>query len=260
MSITITATPAPDRHAIDLVILASEAATLVSLRRTDANGADDVRLPEMPDTFEAIALADYEAALTGIVQYEVIASVGGDEETADVTAEFSRLDPFTWIMHPAVMPEDTARVTFVNWNMTRATRSARHTVIGRPDPIVNRDVLGLRTGTLDVFAMSYDDVQRITAACERQETMMIRQNDFPGLDGYFEVDEVTPTIKLDTARPDAVRWLVRLTLTEVTIPTGPLLAPTAWTYGTVADEFGSYRAVRNTYRTYRDLLLDERVA
>ena len=255
--ISLTVTPDLERHAIEITIEADAPAAIVSLRRTDANGQNDVRLsgPLVPtDTYTT---TDYEASLTGPLAYELVATVDSATETADATTTFGEVEPFTWIIHPAVFPEDAARVVFDDWRMSRSSRSAQHAVIGRPDPLINRDVFGLRTGTLDLFAPDYETVTAIETLAERGETVMIRQNDFPGLDGYFEIDTVAPSIRRETVRPGRVQWLVRLTLTEVLTPTGPLLAAGGWSYDDVLERFDSYRALADAYPSYRALLLDE---
>jgi len=256
VSITITATPSRERVAIDLDVQFGGVATLEEFRRLDINGVDDVRLPVLPSSVEAIAVSDYEHALVGPVDYEIAAYVDGVLQRAQVRVTLDGiLDDYTWYLHPAVLPQDGVRVAFVDWSLTRSTNSAISTVIGRAAPVVNRDVLGLRRGTVELHAASYDEVRTIITVCAERETMMIRQNDFPGLDGYFEVEQVIPRIIRETARPHNVQWWVTLTVAETERPTGTLLAPTDWTYGAALDEFGTYRASRDELPTYRELLL-----
>ncbi|WP_345751377.1 hypothetical protein [Microbacterium rhizophilus] len=184
----------------------------------------------------------------------------GTEQRASAVVSFDALDPFTWILHPAVVPEDAVRVTFADWSMSRTSHSTQSDVIDRPDPIVNRGPLGMRSGSLEAWCEDYTAVRALEAIAAAEETVMLRQIPFPGLDGYFEIRSVAPRIERATARPGRVRWTVTLGLVEVQRPSGPLLAAPLWTYGAILAEHGTYRGIRDSFETYRDLLLNRETA
>lgn len=180
----------------------------------------------------------------------------GAELRARVAVDMDGLiAPRTWHLHPAVLPQDGVTATFVDWNLTRSRASVVSEVINRADPIVNRGVLGLRRGTIELHAPDASAVAALETLAEQLETLMIRQTDFPGFDGYFEIESVAPRIRRETARTGAVEWWVTLTVAEVTRPGGPLLAPTSWTYAAALATYGTYRAARRALPTYRDLLI-----
>lgn len=254
---TITATPNADGSVDLLLDTGDPSAQFVSLIRTDANGARDVRLPVgTPDTFEALTLVDHECAIVGALEYELTIALGGVEQFATAAATVAELvPPHTWILHPAVIPEDRQELVFSDWQMGRTARSVENAVIGRREPVVNRDVLATREGSLEVLLASYQEVEALIAVCESAETLILRQNDFPGLDGYFEVRRVTPRIHRATARPGNVKWWAQLELIEVAPPRGPLLANVTWTFGASLARSGTFRVSRAEFPTLRDLLL-----
>ena len=193
--------------------------------RTDVNGVDvpvreDQGGQDIPNGSTSLTLTDWEAALTGPVVYTAHDGVGG---TATATTTFDGLDAGVWLTAPATAtpsssadPDAVALQLVTDYSESADTAGTLHTIIGRADRIATPGPMGLRRGTVDVWAADYQAVAAVRALAASGEILLLRQPTHPGMDMYFYPQSVS-------ARPEQAdtatrRWAIGLTYEQV-LPT-----------------------------------------
>lgn len=248
MTTTITATPNTSNGSVVVEVAAPLTATLVSLTRTDVNGLHSVRLYADQDLSDGeLVVTDAEAALTGSVVYAVTVDDSGLEDATD-TATFDG-DTVAPRIAPAVRPDLGVELTSVlTYTSRRETTSVVHQVIGRADPLVSIGVQAKRTGQMGLFCLTYADALAVEDALGTGEILLLRQQDYPGLDMYFTgtASDLRPFDDVTATR----RWEVTVEFTEVAWPTGDLFGSIGWTVGaslarnaTLADSMAEFATI-----------------
>ena len=107
------------------------------------------------------------------------------------------------------------------------------------------------SGTVTMFAGSFEDARAIEDVIASGEVLMFRQPTFAGMDMFCfgKSSDLAPR-RWDTVPP---RWSVDLTYRVVRRPTGPLLAAAGWSYDTAAASFTSYDDMAASFTSYDDL-------
>lgn len=241
---TLTAAPLRELAAVRLEVSSATPGT-PTITRTDNNGTHPVRLRAgQALTDGALTVTDYEAALSGLVVYEL---VHDGRYRASV-----RLDVTDTRLALAVSPNVSAIVPLVvgfaaGWSST----STLHQVDGRSTPVVTGGSLSTRSGQLRVVAASYAQAVEVALVYRSGGVVLLRQPDYPGLDLYHVV---TPgqRVELDVD-PEARVWTVTVGFTEVARPLDPLLGDLGWSFDDVALAFPDFDAVRDAYLDFDEL-------
>lgn len=245
MTTTLTLATVPEVGAVRLTVTGAPAGDLV-ITRTDANGSRPVRLlPGQAPIGGSLVTRDYEAALSGLITYQLVGDTGA------VVAASTSLDVQAVIVSVPVRPARwSAAGTVTAWSESRASGAIVHQVPDRPDPIVITGPLGSRSGTATLRVPTYLGADAIRELPNLGDTILIRQPSYPGLDVYATVDRMD----VDPAEVTGqlVEWDVRVTFREVAAPTAPLLGAADWTLADVAAT-GTIRDVRLAFPTLRAL-------
>ena len=235
-----------DAAARAVVITVVSDAPIAGITRSDNNGTRPVR--RRTDQMSARGLfeiIDYEAALTGQIQYVL---------TADPAT------PPAWIMIPAgqsptfvlpAIPQFNISVDTVHgYAASRTSRATFHTVVNRVDPIVAEGRLTPRTGRLDVFAAEYMDALNLESMLERGQCCLYRQGEHAGMDMYFYAS--------DTAiDPDEGAWKLTLNYVEVSFPAGNVISGAGWTFNALAASGGTFLDLPARFSTFHDLTINQ---
>lgn len=246
----LTLTPQPVTASVLIQITGAPAGAVV-ISRTDINGTGTVRLRsgQLPIA-GALTVTDYEAALTGLVRYDVVDTAPATT-TASTTleglvsgAQISGVQEPQLNYQPAIV---------TGYDASRDTGSAVLRVLGRPDPVIVLAPTRTREGKLEIWATdsaSAFEAGRVLAAAR---VLMLRQPDQPGMDMYFLAQ------RIDTTPLQRVvggwRWQTTCTYVELRNPTLPLLGAAGWTYNDVVTTYPTYAAVRTRFATFNDLLV-----
>lgn len=246
MSGYITADPDPETGTVTLTV--GTYWDVSEVLRSDLNGTRPVRLPRFFNRkpgFREVVIYDYEAALSGQVQY----TLKGDAESpgAWTTLGGTGLPRFILPHSPraAVVME-----TVTDYKSSRKTRTTFHEIIGRDDPVPAIGRLTPRTGTLEMWCPEYVHAKNLEALLERGDTVMYRQTEHEGMDMYFHADQVD-------VEPDGDDWKVSVGYVEVDYPLGGLLTAFGWTFDKLAQRGGTFGTVAQDFRTFLDLAQGE---
>lgn len=242
---TITATPQPATASVALTI--TPTATVTQVLRTDANGIAPVRTQAgVLPTAGSFAVVDYEAALTGTVNYTVVSTAGASTSTAlELTGD-------AWLTVPTA-PAYSQRLDLVTGaTLGRTALSAVHHVIDRPDPVVTIGPLGLRAGTLELWCPTYEAARALEAVYASGEIVQLRQ-DVPGMDMYHVATDTSaaPASELTTPR----RWLLAVTFVEVAYPIGNQIGTLGWSIDDVTAAHPTVAALALAYPTVNALTI-----
>lgn len=221
----------------------AKAATLADLTAQLDAGYFDGSTPEDSDhLYQWLGAAHASAAQETLHTREIVASA-----TLDLSGP--------WLMVP-VAPNYSEQIeTITNYSAGRTTNSTFHTIIGRSDPLVVLGKLGTRAGTLEIFADSVADAERVVRVFDRGEAVLLKQT-VPGMDLYFvaETVEISP---YQVTGEDS-RFMVRVSYREVTQPLGNLSGALGWTFDGLSTAFPTFDAVTQAYATFDDLTIDDR--
>lgn len=253
MATTLTATANTTTASVLLVVDAPTGATLVALTRTDVNGSRPVRLLDGQDLdgTGALTITDYEPALTGSVGYAVTVLAGVTREDATATATLASTAILPRLA-PAVRPDLGVTLSMVRaYESSRPASTTEHVVIGRRDPLVALGVQGTRRGTLGLFCPTYADVIAVEAALGTGEIVLLRQQDFPGLDMYLTAitSQVRPFDEETTVR----RWECVVEYVETAAPTGALYGALGWDYAASLARNATFAESLAEFATFGDL-------
>lgn len=240
---TLTATPLPDLAAVRLEASSATPGDPV-LTRTDINGTAPVRLRAGQGMADGtLVVVDYEAALAGLVVYEL---VHDGRYRASV-----RLDLDETRLAVAVSPNVSAVVPLVEgltagWGST----ATLHVVQDRETPVVTTGFLSTRVGQLRMVALEYATAAGIALVYRTGATVLLRQPHHAGLDLYHVV---SPGGRVSLDHDEAGAWIVSVDFTEVARPLDPLLGDLGWGFDDVALTFDDFDAVRDSFRDFDEL-------
>jgi len=244
MATALTVTPKPDVAAVLLEVTGAMAGPL-AITRTDVNGKNLVRqMDGQVPISGALTLYDYEAALNSTVTYELM----GDSGIVTQTTITSVASP--QIMS-AVLPHTLTPVTLTGWSQARDTGSTVHAIINRADPIVVSSVLRLRRGSMQVMADSYAEALTVEETAASGDVVLFRQPDFPGMDLYVVVSQVSTAPSSDGGVTQ--RWVVSLDYTEVASPDGALLSAAGWNFAAMAAGYDTFTDVKTSFTSMSKL-------
>lgn len=215
----------------------------VALTRTDANGTRAVRLPDgMEPIGGTMTVADYEAALAGLIRYDLTDGAGDTvSASTELAAELPRLGV-------AVLPQVAVELELVTgYEASRASSGTIHAVVGSGVPVPTIAELTTRRGTLQAGVADYATAADVEAVYTRGQVVLLRQPTHPGLDMYHVAESVQVT-------PDrAGRWSVVIRYVEVAPPNAPLQGALGWTYADVSGTYASYTELAAAFPSYADL-------
>lgn len=180
--------------------------TVDGITRTDANGTAPVRVPEgtFPRT-AALNLTDWEAALSGPVTYRA----GGVSVQTQAGTVLPCLVP---VLRPS-LSRTLQEVT--GYTAARASMTTVHQVIDRPDPLIALGRMGLRSGSLVIWAETHAAAQAVETLADTGGVLMFKQSEHPGQDLYF----VPLGSSLEPDR-DGDGWEMTLSYQETSRPDG----------------------------------------
>lgn len=236
-----------------IILTVTHDAAVNGIDRADLNGTRALRtIGIFPQAGSgSFAVTDYEASLTGLVEYRVHTATGVVVARATIgipgVAQRPRFGlPF--------VPQQRATVdTVLAYEETRETSSTFHQVIGRKDPLVILGGLRPRTGRLKIFCDTYAESREVLAVMQRGTTVFYRQAEHAGLDLYF-----IPTRYAASADADSKTWEVEVEYTEVDYPLGDIRPVSGWTFNALKAEESSFNAVSKKYNTFENLTIGER--
>jgi len=253
MTVTMTATPAPETGSVQLRL--TGAGTVTRLERADSNGTASVRtLPGvLPWTYAGsdLIIDDYEPG-AGAVNYWAETDAG----TVPVSVTFELLSP--WLFVPLQPAYSAELKSITSYNAGRPGRSSVLEPIGRRDPVVITRAMGSRRGQLSAFAgATYAAARELEAACDRGEVLMLRQPEHAGLDMYFicESSNIEPLL----VEGGKTLWGVSLDYIEVSRPAENIAGALGWTFAELAASAPSFSTITRRYATFEDLRLDNRI-
>lgn len=244
---TITLTPSPASSAIAVSVTAGP--SIVSLVRTDANGSASVRLPDgtLP-TSNGIAIIDYEPAVLGPVTYVARSSTGAVQTaTATLGSDRSSLTIPIAPLYSVGLP------LVIGYGATRDSATTIHDVIGRADPIATLGPLGLRRGTLEIFADSYSDLRKIVDLYARNQVVLLRQPDHAGMDLYHIATTVNELLLPEALVPR--KWAVVVTYVEVAAPRGPVQGTLGWDFDAVTASAPDFDTLTGQWQDFNALTI-----
>ncbi|QOP64222.1 minor tail protein [Arthrobacter phage Yavru] len=203
----------------------------------------------------AIIFTDYEAG-SGPVSYDLVNNAG-ELVTLDV-AGFVLDAP--WLFTPLIPGYSRKAVSVTGIDTEFEDMSTIHSgLLGRSDPIVVLRPLGLRSGTMEIYAGTYADALEILSPLQRATVMMLRQPEHAGLDMYFAPAGGSPKIVSLVTNAGATVWGVQVPYIEVKRPEGPIAGALGWTYADLAAAVPRYSDLRRTFATYADMRLNKRI-
>lgn len=210
-----------------------------TLTRTDANGTAPVRLREGQQPIAGVMTAtDYEAALTGLVRYDL---TDGDGVTVTASTELAVAVP--WLGVP-VLPQLGEQLEFVtDYRHERASAGTVHEVLDADAPVPALAPLGTRAGQLVLTAQDFPTALAVQAVYDAGQVAHLRQADHPGMDLYHVAESVS-------VAPERSRWAVTVRFREVPAPLAPLQGGLGTTYAQLAGQ--TYATTRQQYPTYLD--------
>lgn len=226
----------------------------VTITRTDANGVGTVRLlAGQAPIAGAMVVTDYEAALVGVVTYQVVDSAAATTTSAPttlaglVTEAMLGVPVLPQLSVAGVFPLDT-------YSATRRSTGTIHEVIGRQDPVVTLGRAQLRVGSLQYLTEDYPGAAAIVQAYDRGEVVLLRQTDHAGLDLYHVA--TSSTVSPAATTREGMRWAVAVEFVEVAPPSGPRLGDVGWTWADLSATYSSWAAMRSAYVAQGDKWVD----
>ena len=241
-------TAQPDTASIALAITGAPAGPVV-ITRTDANGTNPVRLRTGQTTSGgALAVVDYEPALTGVVSYDVVDSANA-RTVATETLEGTGVGPR---LHAVQLPGLSHSPTLVTgYSAARPNPSTVLRVVNRVDPVVILAPAQTREGTLELFALDYAAALEAQAVAAASSLLMFRQADFPGMDMWL----IPSTAQVDPLEETVAgwRWRVSLPYVETKPSSLPLLGSAGWTFDALRAGYATFAAVRSAFVDLNDL-------
>lgn len=237
----------PDLEAGTVTIRLENANGVSQILRADANGTRPVRLRagELPGA-GVVTVTDYEPAISGGLMYRVV-STEPELEPAWTTLDGADLPRF---IIPAIPTLAVVAELVHGYSASRPSRSIFHEIIDREDPLVAAATSGSRRGTLDVWFESYPSAKDLDDLLSRGVVVMYRQAEHPGMDMYFHAESTDIT-------PDETCWKLSIGYREVAFPPGNVLALPSWTFAKLATTGGTFTDVRNDYRSFAELTINE---
>lgn len=203
----------------------------------------------------AVVVTDYEAA-SGPVRYDVI-DLNDRLESLDV-AGFALDAP--WLFTPLIPGYSRKAVSVTGLDTEFEDRSTVHSgLLGRPDPVVVLRPLGLRSGTMEIYAGTYADALEILSPLQRATVMMLRQPEHAGLDMYFAPAGGSPKILSLVTDGGRTVWGVQVPYVEVKRPEGMIAGALGWTYADLAAAVPRYSDLPRTFATYADMRINKRI-
>ncbi|QCG78276.1 minor tail protein [Arthrobacter phage Idaho] len=204
-------------------------------------------VPESP-----LVITDYEPA-SGPLRYDV-EPMSGNLETLDVSG-FELGGP--WLFTPIIPGYSRPLVLVQELASNYTSNTTVHDgLLGRDDPIAVMRPLGMRRGTMKIFAGTIAQALELLTPLRQATVMMLRQPDHAGLDMYFAA-ESAELIHYDQDGP-ATLWGVSITYVEVKRPEGDLAGALGWTYLDLLSATPRYSDQRRTFATYADMRLNKR--
>lgn len=249
---TMTLTPRPDLAAV-IVNIDTDGQVLTAISRSDANGGGTVRVSAgVLPTSNPPVIIDYEPAITGTLMYTAFF-----ESAPPVTVFLGPLGgDKTWLMPPLQPGQSISPTLITGYAAARRSGNTFHDVIDRPDPAVTLAPLRTRTGTLDVFCLSYTEAAAVVELHRSAGVLLLRQPDYPGLDMYYAV---AGDVYLTPAQlQDPIRWRVQIDYREVASPAGNEVMGTGWTFDDVLVEFDTLAQIPGTFATFDALATEDR--
>lgn len=201
------------------------------------------------------SVTDYEAA-SGPIRYDV-EDLAGRLESLDVTGFV--LDA-PWLFTPVIPGYSRKAVSVTGIDTEFEDRSTVHSgLLGRPDPVVVLRPLGLRSGTMEIYAGTYAAALEILSPLQRATVMMLRQPEHAGMDMYFAPAGGSPKIVSLVTNAGETVWGVHVPYVEVKRPEGLIAGALGWTYADLAAAVPRYSDLRLTFASYADMRLNKRI-
>lgn len=225
----------------------------VVVTRTDANGTALVRQKVGEVVVAgALVLIDYEAALSGPVDYAVVDSNNVTTTASTTLAGVPGLPGLLvqGVQLPGLSIQPRALTGF---NASREGGTTLHQPIGRDEPVPVLHPTRLRTGTLTMWAASFEEATGFERAIAAAALLLMRQVDQPGMDMYFVCRGIS--VDADERAAAGWRWAVRVDYAQTRSTSYPLLGAAGWTWADVVATYPTWAAVRATYPTWADLLV-----
>ncbi len=195
-------------------------------------------------------MIDHEAALTGLVRYDV-----RDAAAASVSASTTLDDP----AGPAVLVRSVqlpsiaaAPLALTGYTGDRDPSATTLAPIDRPDPLPVFGSTPLRSGRLTFRAASYADALALDRAATAGQLLTLRQRDHAGLDMYWYAagrGGISPIARTSSGWA----WAFDVEYREVPSPTLPLLGAAGWSYADVIASHADFSAVRAAYADFAAL-------
>ena len=191
-----------------------------------------------------LVLIDYEAA-SGVVSY--VTGLGSKLTSWDIESP--------WIFVP-VMPNYSARLTSVlDYSAGGDSLGTIHEMLGRTDPVAVLRGMGTRSGTLQLWAGTYDDAAAVVDACARGEVLMLRQPEHQGMDMYFTA--LNYNVRPLAVGGAATVWGIDLAYRELARPADPLAGALGWTFAALAAAYPNFRTLPQKYSNFQNMKLNE---
>ena len=247
---TLTLTPTAALATVTLT-LASAPAGAVTITRVDANGTASVRLLSGAAPISgAMVVTDHEAAMVGLIRYDVRDSAGATV-SASTTLALAATPPIMIrsVQRPSIAA--TPRL-ILQYDAARPSPAVTHDPIDRPDPLPVFGRPRARAGSMQLLALTYADALAVDRAVNDGAVMMLRQGTHPGMDMYFYAAGPTRTTHLQHSM-DGWRWGITIDYREVASPALPLLGTAGWSYADVTANYPDFASVRTAFTDYASL-------
>lgn len=245
---TMTATADQGTASVLLEIILTSPAQRVL--RSNGNGIHEVRAlaGQFPSAAEGrLSLTDYEAA-AGLNTYTLVDAGKGAAAAAVLDLDMP------WLMVP-VMPHYARQVeTITGYSAGRESLGSVQTIPGSAAPAVALAPLGLRTGSMDLWAPSLAVARDLESVFDRGEIAMLKQR-VAGMDMYFTTTKTSITPH-EVEGEDDTRWNLAVDYVEVSRPAGPLAGALGWTFDALAAAYPSFDAVAAAYASFDDLTVN----
>lgn len=225
-------------------VMLSDTIGVTGITRTDANGINPVRLPNVQlGTTASLTVIDHEAALSGDIMYRL----DGQHSDAWTKASGLSLPRFTL---PFVPQFSVTVQSVTEYDAERTSRAVFHDVIGRPDPMVAAARMSTRRGNLTARFKEYTEARDLQVALDRGQPVMYRQTEHPGQDMYFHAERVRLS-----ALPADDAWELEISYREIARPPGRIHTSPTWTFDAMKTQNTTFGALPQKYTTFYDLAI-----
>ncbi|AYN57561.1 minor tail protein [Arthrobacter phage Corgi] len=198
-------------------------------------------------------VTDYEAA-SGPIRYDVV-DLDGRLESLDVNG-FVLDSP--WLFTPIIPGYSRQLRTVRGIGADLENLSTVHAgLLGRTDPIVVMRPVGLRAGTMTIWAGTYAAALDIVSPLKQATPMMLRQPDHAGLDMYFA--PLGAALVHEDQEGAGTTWGVQVRYQEIKRPEGDIAGALGWTYADLEAAVPRYSDLPRTFATYADMRLNKRI-